>query len=190
VLVPTESNFLINPVSPEFRNLRVVRRFKFTFDERLRGRGRVSYSDDATLHTLRDSGEVPAPSDGTGEAFRLGGFAVQPYLWAHRSIGAINGTLGLRIWHAYARDARKVLLTTSRGDDESYFNGAALIDTDHLIYAWHNTSVSWNPGGESAARIARDHIRFVEHPHVFDESYFLANHYDLWRNNDELDLRT
>lgn len=39
VLVPTESNFLINPVSPEFRKLRVVRRFKFAFDERLGGRG-------------------------------------------------------------------------------------------------------------------------------------------------------
>ncbi len=33
-LVPTESNFLINPSHPAFSGLRVVRRFKFAFDER------------------------------------------------------------------------------------------------------------------------------------------------------------
>lgn len=37
-LVPTESNYLINPVHPTFRELRVVRRFSFSFDERLVGR--------------------------------------------------------------------------------------------------------------------------------------------------------
>jgi RES domain-containing protein len=34
-VVPTESNFLINPTHPAFAELRIVRRFKFTFDERL-----------------------------------------------------------------------------------------------------------------------------------------------------------
>lgn len=38
-LVPTESNFLINPAHPAFRELRVVRRFAFSFDERLVIRG-------------------------------------------------------------------------------------------------------------------------------------------------------
>ena len=38
-LVPTESNFLINPLSKDFRNLRVMKRIKFNFDQRLEGRG-------------------------------------------------------------------------------------------------------------------------------------------------------
>jgi len=33
-LVPTESNFLVNPLHPDFSELRVVRRLKFAFDER------------------------------------------------------------------------------------------------------------------------------------------------------------
>lgn len=37
-LVPTESNFLVNPLHPAFSELRVVRRFKFSFDERFRTR--------------------------------------------------------------------------------------------------------------------------------------------------------
>ncbi len=37
-LVPTESNFLVNPLHPAFREIRVVRRFKFTFDERFGAR--------------------------------------------------------------------------------------------------------------------------------------------------------
>jgi len=38
-LVPTESNYLVNPTHPGFSELRVVRRFKFAFDERLTPRG-------------------------------------------------------------------------------------------------------------------------------------------------------
>lgn len=34
-LVPTESNLLVNPLHPAFAELRIVRRFKFSFDERL-----------------------------------------------------------------------------------------------------------------------------------------------------------
>ncbi len=34
-LVPTESNFLVNPTHPAFRELQVVRRLNFAFDERL-----------------------------------------------------------------------------------------------------------------------------------------------------------
>lgn len=34
-LIPTEMNFLINPVHPSIRDVRVVRRMKFRFDERL-----------------------------------------------------------------------------------------------------------------------------------------------------------
>ncbi len=42
-LVPTESNFLVNLLHPGFSKLRVVRRFKFSFDERLRaGRSETS----------------------------------------------------------------------------------------------------------------------------------------------------
>src|SRR5690606_21457974 len=37
-VVLTESNFLINPTHPAFAELRIVRRFKFTFDERLAAR--------------------------------------------------------------------------------------------------------------------------------------------------------
>lgn len=33
-LVPTENNFLVNPSHPAFSELRVVRRFEFSFDER------------------------------------------------------------------------------------------------------------------------------------------------------------
>jgi len=33
-LVPTESNFFVNPLHPDFSELRVVRRLKFAFDER------------------------------------------------------------------------------------------------------------------------------------------------------------
>lgn len=39
-LVPTESNYLVNPMHPAFSELRVVRRFKFAFDERFTPRGR------------------------------------------------------------------------------------------------------------------------------------------------------
>ncbi len=38
-LVPTESNFLVNPMHPGFSELRVVRRFKFAFDSRFGLRG-------------------------------------------------------------------------------------------------------------------------------------------------------
>lgn len=34
-LVPTESNLLLNPLHRDFRVIRVIRRFKFTFDERI-----------------------------------------------------------------------------------------------------------------------------------------------------------
>jgi len=34
-VVPTECNYLINPAHPDFKMIRVVRRFKFAFDERL-----------------------------------------------------------------------------------------------------------------------------------------------------------
>ncbi len=34
-VVPTECNYLINPTHPDFKTIRVVRRFKFAFDERL-----------------------------------------------------------------------------------------------------------------------------------------------------------
>ncbi len=34
-IVPTETNFLINPAHPSISEVRVVRRFKFRFDERL-----------------------------------------------------------------------------------------------------------------------------------------------------------
>ena len=35
VLVPSESNFLINPVHPDIRKLRVLRKAPFRFDSRL-----------------------------------------------------------------------------------------------------------------------------------------------------------
>jgi len=38
-LVPTESNFLLNPVHQDFREIRVIRRLKFEFDERIASRG-------------------------------------------------------------------------------------------------------------------------------------------------------
>jgi RES domain-containing protein len=38
-LVPTESNLLLNPRHRDFRNIQVVRRFKFTFDQRIAARG-------------------------------------------------------------------------------------------------------------------------------------------------------
>lgn len=42
-VVPTESNFLINPIHPAFRELRIVRRFGLALDERLVARrGRSS----------------------------------------------------------------------------------------------------------------------------------------------------
>lgn len=41
VLVPTERNFLLNPLHPDARKLRVVRRFKFAFDERFATRPRT-----------------------------------------------------------------------------------------------------------------------------------------------------
>jgi RES domain-containing protein len=34
-IIPTESNFLINPKHPDLKKLRVVRRFDFRFDSRL-----------------------------------------------------------------------------------------------------------------------------------------------------------
>lgn len=34
-VVPTECNYLINPLHPDIKKLRVVRRFRFAFDERL-----------------------------------------------------------------------------------------------------------------------------------------------------------
>jgi RES domain-containing protein len=37
-LVPTESNLLLNPLHRDFRDIRVVRRFKFTFDQRIGAR--------------------------------------------------------------------------------------------------------------------------------------------------------
>lgn len=37
-LVPTESNLLLNPLHRDFRDIQVVRRFKFTFDERIAAR--------------------------------------------------------------------------------------------------------------------------------------------------------
>lgn len=37
-LVPTESNFLVNPLHPALSELRVVRSFKFSFDERFGAR--------------------------------------------------------------------------------------------------------------------------------------------------------
>lgn len=37
-LVPTESNFLVNPTHPAFSELRVLRRFKFAFDGRFASR--------------------------------------------------------------------------------------------------------------------------------------------------------
>lgn len=37
-LVPTESNYLVNPLHLAFSELRVVRRFKFVFDERFASR--------------------------------------------------------------------------------------------------------------------------------------------------------
>ena len=37
VVVPTESNFLLNPLHPGIRDLRVMRRLAFRFDERLKG---------------------------------------------------------------------------------------------------------------------------------------------------------
>jgi RES domain-containing protein len=37
-LVPSESNFLINPSHPSVREMQVVRYFRFTFDERLASR--------------------------------------------------------------------------------------------------------------------------------------------------------
>lgn len=37
-VVPTESNFLVNPLHPSSSELRVVRRFKFGFDERFASR--------------------------------------------------------------------------------------------------------------------------------------------------------
>ena len=39
-LVPTESNLLLNPLHRDFRDIRVIRRFKFAFDERLVARSR------------------------------------------------------------------------------------------------------------------------------------------------------
>jgi RES domain-containing protein len=39
-LVPTESNYLVNPVHADFSNLRIVRRLKFDFDERITARGK------------------------------------------------------------------------------------------------------------------------------------------------------
>ena len=38
-LIPTESNFLINPLSKDFRKLQVMKRIKFRFDQRLGRRG-------------------------------------------------------------------------------------------------------------------------------------------------------
>jgi RES domain-containing protein len=37
-LVPTETNLLLNPLHRDFRDIRVVRRFRFTFDERFAAR--------------------------------------------------------------------------------------------------------------------------------------------------------
>lgn len=37
-LVPTERNYLINPMHPDFAELRVARRFKFDFDDRFAAR--------------------------------------------------------------------------------------------------------------------------------------------------------
>jgi len=38
-LVPTESNYLVNPAHSAFSHIRVLRRFKFSFDERFASRG-------------------------------------------------------------------------------------------------------------------------------------------------------
>jgi RES domain-containing protein len=38
-LVPTECNLLLNPIHRDFRDIQVVRRFRFAFDERIAHRG-------------------------------------------------------------------------------------------------------------------------------------------------------
>ena len=43
-VVPTECNYLINPAHPDFKTIRVVRRFKFAFDERLGFEGKPANS--------------------------------------------------------------------------------------------------------------------------------------------------
>lgn len=49
-VVPTECNYLINPLHPDIKKLRVVRRFRFAFDERL-----ASDSKPANLRPDTDS---------------------------------------------------------------------------------------------------------------------------------------
>jgi RES domain-containing protein len=43
-VVPTECNYLINPLHPDIKKVRVVRRFRFAFDERLAFEGKPANS--------------------------------------------------------------------------------------------------------------------------------------------------